>query len=535
MRKKLFAVIMSAMMLITFMPTMAFADGITGYTVTGWGADYKTVTVKASNEKSYTVPTKIQFHATNDATANAGQYTAIPDFADSALEGLDITAEAVAHFYDLSKAVFTNGLRFSSMDYNDFKTLFDLDDTLENEISLTSAVKFVHKAATDDTPAVQSGTVDLTGYTMKIAKPVYDSTKAYEDQVFEGLQAYVVRTAGDEVVVKSKASADAINTLPVRKITVNGDVPSFEKVKFSIDKFKTNGDAITTITYDGKEHAVVDNKIPTVSITKYELLNPKTGKYEEVTSPAVKDKGTYSFKMTVKVGNKDPKTKTFVAVVNPVKVSFTLPTSATVYESVKYDLEDLVKFATADANTSKAELEAFLKTNKKLLKEFLDSFYTFTSTKNNVLGDTGLTVKMTLKTDEEVLAAKKKYNELFGQNIIVTNLENLQAEYSCAVTVSPIQGNELVACSQSKTFHVKKAKALKAKKTFKMKNDYVKIGSASYFKKSGNSKIVIAKDGKVTVKKGLKKGTYKVKIKVVAPNSPLQLSDNKTLTVKVVK
>jgi len=60
-------------------------------------------------------------------------------------------------------------------------------------------------------------------------------------------------------------------------------------------------------------------------------------------------------------------------------------------------------------------------------------------------------------------------------------------------------------------------------------------GTMTYLKKSGSKKITISKTtGKVTVKKGLKKGTYKVKVKVKANgNSNYKASAWKTVTFRV--
>lgn len=60
-------------------------------------------------------------------------------------------------------------------------------------------------------------------------------------------------------------------------------------------------------------------------------------------------------------------------------------------------------------------------------------------------------------------------------------------------------------------------------------------GKLTYTKVSGNKKIVINKTtGKVTVKKGLKKGTYKVKVKIKATgNANYKASAWKTVTFKV--
>lgn len=49
---------------------------------------------------------------------------------------------------------------------------------------------------------------------------------------------------------------------------------------------------------------------------------------------------------------------------------------------------------------------------------------------------------------------------------------------------------------------------------------------------SGNKKITISrKIGSVTVKKGLKKGTYKVRVKVPSGKSPTNIS--RTITVRI--
>lgn len=80
----------------------------------------------------------------------------------------------------------------------------------------------------------------------------------------------------------------------------------------------------------------------------------------------------------------------------------------------------------------------------------------------------------------------------------------------------------------------KKAQALAVSKvvTFSKKGQ----GTLSYAKVSGNKKITInKKTGKVTVAKGLKKGTYSVKVKVkAAGNANYKASAYKTVTFKIV-
>lgn len=59
-------------------------------------------------------------------------------------------------------------------------------------------------------------------------------------------------------------------------------------------------------------------------------------------------------------------------------------------------------------------------------------------------------------------------------------------------------------------------------------------GTLIFKKKSGNKKITISKGGKVTIKKKLRKGTYKIKVKVTAAgNSNYKSSSTKTVTFKI--
>ena len=58
-------------------------------------------------------------------------------------------------------------------------------------------------------------------------------------------------------------------------------------------------------------------------------------------------------------------------------------------------------------------------------------------------------------------------------------------------------------------------------------------GKLSFKKSSGNKKITVSSSGKITVKKGLKKGTYKVKIKVKAAGTSSYKSKTVSVTVKI--
>ena len=92
---------------------------------------------------------------------------------------------------------------------------------------------------------------------------------------------------------------------------------------------------------------------------------------------------------------------------------------------------------------------------------------------------------------------------------------------------------------KGKTAKVKYAKVRKWTRSVKV-SKVLKItpkapGSLEFVKVSGNKKITINKtSGKVTVKKKLKRGTYKVKVKVMSKgNATYKASSWKTVTFKI--
>ena len=77
----------------------------------------------------------------------------------------------------------------------------------------------------------------------------------------------------------------------------------------------------------------------------------------------------------------------------------------------------------------------------------------------------------------------------------------------------------------------KKAKTVKAKSVVQIKKKGK--GKLTYKKLSGNKKITVASNGKVKVKKGLKKGTYKIKVSVKAAGNDQYFPITKKVTFKI--
>ena len=77
----------------------------------------------------------------------------------------------------------------------------------------------------------------------------------------------------------------------------------------------------------------------------------------------------------------------------------------------------------------------------------------------------------------------------------------------------------------------KKAQSISGKKVFTVKNSK---GTVKYKKTSGNKRIIVnAKNGTVTAKKGLKKGKYRISVKVTAAGNSTYKAGTKKVTVTV--
>jgi len=121
------------------------------------------------------------------------------------------------------------------------------------------------------------------------------------------------------------------------------------------------------------------------------------------------------------------------------------------------------------------------------------------------------------------------------QGSAVITVKTVQGKFisKCTVTVNKAE-NTLSATG--KTVNLKFSKLKKKNQTVKVsKAVTVKNakGTVTYKKAKGNKKITISKKGKITVKKGLKKGTYKIKIKVTAAGNGSYKPATKTVTVTI--
>lgn len=129
-----------------------------------------------------------------------------------------------------------------------------------------------------------------------------------------------------------------------------------------------------------------------------------------------------------------------------------------------------------------------------------------------------------------------------GEGVITKNptpTETGEITFTC-IDCGATETYDIAKCDKYENTLTAKGKAVKVKKGKKVTVKKAKAytiknaqGAVTFKKSKGNKKITVAKNGKITVKKGLKKGTYKVKIKVAATGNNSYKSKTVTVTVKI--
>lgn len=121
-------------------------------------------------------------------------------------------------------------------------------------------------------------------------------------------------------------------------------------------------------------------------------------------------------------------------------------------------------------------------------------------------------------------------------NVFCFNVEpGATIDYVEGFIYRDVEELELLSGTFSKSYDLSAIK--KSSKTFKVNAETNGETSLKYKKTSGNKKIGVTSDGKVTVKKGLKAGTYKVSLKITSVANAVYPTTTfkKTLTVRITK
>lgn len=148
--------------------------------------------------------------------------------------------------------------------------------------------------------------------------------------------------------------------------------------------------------------------------------------------------------------------------------------------------------------------------------------------------------KVTVTFDGKKLKAKTDYTVTYANNKAagtgVAVVKGVGSYAGAAVKTFKINKAKNTLTVKTKTAKVKKSKVKAANVKLAVKKAIVMSkakGKVTYKKASGSKKITIAKNGRITVKKGIGKGTYKVKAKVTAAGTANYKKLTRTVTFKV--
>ena len=107
----------------------------------------------------------------------------------------------------------------------------------------------------------------------------------------------------------------------------------------------------------------------------------------------------------------------------------------------------------------------------------------------------------------------------------------LKGTFNGTFTIPKAANTLKVKAKKASVKYSKKAKRTLARKKYLTVSKAV--GKLTYGKVSGNSKISVARNGKITVKKKLKRGTYKVRVRVTAAGNANYNAKSTTVTARI--
>lgn len=640
--KKGFAAVLSVMMVLCFMPSMAFAAS--DAQTPSWKDNYSKVTAPATDGTTHDFSTEKSFNP------QTGMTEVTPKTIKSTVNGENdiVPADGVkAYYYDFTGSSLVYGGENKALTgtwtYDKFKEDFGFEDEAEGKVS-TANVKIQLKGMVDKKETAYVGTA-FHDWDLQIVASDYDVNKSNEAQeiTFE-VKDNGVKTG--DVIDASESHPDKIGVVATAKITVKAKPAETIEQKLANASFYLDSvneknkvrEGVLAGYYDGEEHAVVADTISGAEAS-YEVYNQKTGKYEAAkevkltnADETIKVKAKYNY--TDSKGQKaSTDAKYFEVKLAKAKVKYAFDTEkANVKENraiyavtgSEYNAADYIVCIAEGDEDAKAAAEKAIAANADQLKAYFDEIYKFSDNKDRFHTEE---VVVNAKVDKKIQSEiAKKYEallknfDLTTRNLSATvrlnqkpvvyvfvdeatvsegteptlnftvkkaevkddttvfvtvkdfdkslikftsnggkELKQLKAgEYTLDATADEytvvVKESKLIVKAkatkpatkpvakqtQNMTVETKDVKVKAKKKTKKNKTvaPIVKVsgnkGKLSYKKVSGNSKFTVnAKTGKVTVKKGTKKGNYKVKIKVSAAATKAYKATSMTVTVKI--
>jgi hypothetical protein len=551
--KKLLAILLSLAIMVTFMPMMAFAQDA-GYT-TSWAKDYKSVTVTNNATKESATFTDGQNAKVKYTWAN-GAVTASLDWStydSAAVSDLGRNA-APEDFYDLSNAFIGTSAtdKVTTVAYANFAYAEKAPAGSKVYTATNYKVFTTQPSYTDGydakTVATTATLLDANKFDTEIV------ANGFAPDTYTNMPVTLVANVLPYGVGAATSNVNYIGTVPEKAITVQGMVANADQIVFAVDDLKeaptgwtkipATGAGLTAVTgtYDGKTHKIVNSEVPGLKVV-YEVQNANRTwdevsavEFKDVTATPIQARYTVYKDNVAVTGYKN---KNFTVTVNPTNTTFS-------FEFDEAKLSSDKNQVAKDANPLDYVKVIGVKAADKetALKLFSDKYEIKVADKAiNKEAKTWTIVKKEGVKDADIYKSYKAMMDNYkGANSDRTDLDADPQE----VTVYLVEGSTLNNLDDDVTFTKAQGQKYSYKKVLKKKSKSFKVvavadsGKAVQYSivSSNTSKITInAETGKITVKKGLKKGTYTVtvKAKTVAGDGFRAASDKATLQVKVTK
>jgi hypothetical protein len=578
--KKLLAILLSLAIMVTFMPMMAFAAVAAA---PSWTDGYKTVTYDGNTFQTE--------HAFDSASAMV-TVTALPIQPSSigASDGVAVPAEVTnKYYYDLTGAtlVYQSGSEWKALDGTKWASKDVLDAaTIGIAVVEQSYMKDYdkHVKANDGKPVVVVKNFGSIGSLWKASKVEegYDATKAEKDQsVKVSAKLECTASGGESQVTGDAGKEDLWGSVAPATVTVVGKAMTVADAGFYFDS-EGNGTAVKDGGklegfYDGSAHTVVADTVPGWTVS-YAVFGTN-GKYNAVNSVSITDVLKDGSEIKVRATFKDNKNK--AADVNkfftvnlkaPAWTSTTTTAAVTFNKELsekddtnvyrvggsEYNTADYVavypvtKEIPANSPTAKADraqnaaIEKAVAANADQIKAWFNDYY-FVKEKTYKSSPNYIVLKFASKDLTDLTDAEKKaLEEKYAQLILNIGTPSVSGSADLFINQDAIVDVEVEFTKAPTTVTYKGSKTTKKGKLKKNQTITVEAvannGAPVYYKlqDANTSKIKIdKKTGKITVKKGLTKGTYKFKVKAYVPYSEAynyyDAYEIQNITVKVKK
>jgi hypothetical protein len=542
--KSVVAILLAVMMIFTMMPMMAFAKTAPAATdKVVWASDYSKVTV---NGVDWPVV------RTAEGTTWNGLIKATTDDSKYAGSAADAVPDVTAYYYDFNGAKLAIGDAAVKEIYT--KTAFDsmVNGAFQIQLAMPSYVANIadYNTAAKKLAVINSGIAGWT-WTANVSPEFDPNEVSYTDRSFTVTLS--VKNTGT-VDVADPAKADYIGSVAPTNFTVQADKASAGDIAYYVDSVKAGNEVSKAIPYDGKEHKVVAKDVPGFTVS-YEVLNTKTGKYEAASEVVVKDAGQVTVQPTVTDKNgKATKAATFTVTVAkadaPIfafaKDDNKQTMTYDVKEGEEYDVNNYVEMfpgevpsTVTDADAKKARAaanKAAAKADAAQWNAYFKALYDVTATPGEKDPS-----KVACEIAKKELSTAEEKEALKPFEALLANYETPGTfSDTTSVTIVPASDWYEIEFTKSPTKKTFKAKVLKKKaKSFKVHAEATNGEAVVYKLINAPEKIVINKTtGKITLKKGLKKGTYKIRVRAYIPKTyslAFWNPEEHAITIKVTK